>query len=120
MYIFYNIINVKHLLGVGLYFLIINSVFPTNSHMEACANRCAELHCGMTADSKVFHCVRHESNDTIGYIDFKLSDQDKLKLPECYKLVNIPSVKFKALKNKALFDECLRCCRVELLNWCQP
>lgn len=115
-----------HLTIAGIIFFIAFDGHTVRSHMGICAHRCAEKHCGLTANSIVFECRKVGHKITNGHVEFHLSDDDKAKLHKCYKLVDantdstLNSAKYVPLKNNKLFQECLRCCKVELLNWCKP
>ena len=116
--------NAKLLLTISLVFSMIGYGYAITSHISVCANRCATEYCGLSADTQIYHCQRTHSEEKNGQVNFDLSDDDKIKLPQCFELVESSAQDlsqqptFKTLENKAQFDDCLRRCKVELLNWC--
>ncbi len=121
-----NPVAVKAFFSICLTFSLISDVYSTTTSIEQCANRCAIKYCGMAADTKVYTCQPNPSQDNGGYVNFELSDEDKMKLPYCFELIITGTANtdntntFKTLENKAKFDECLRACKIELVNWCIP
>lgn len=119
-----NMFKAKMIFTTCLIFSLISNVYPATVTIQKCANRCAKKCCGMSEDTKVFYCLPNGDDDHSGKIDFELSDEDKMKLPDCFKLITdgstnpYDSPKFQELENKKMFDECLRACKIELVNWC--